>query len=63
MTVDAAVGVRGTSGVVVGGSGRTQRWLRNFGWRHLVAWLALAFAVFPVLWILSASFNPVGTLV
>jgi arabinogalactan oligomer/maltooligosaccharide transport system permease protein len=47
----------------VGGSGRTQRWLRNLGWRHLVAWLALAFAVFPVLWILSASFNPAGTLV
>jgi arabinogalactan oligomer / maltooligosaccharide transport system permease protein len=63
MTVDAAVDVRGSSGVVVGGSGRTQRWLRNLGWRHLVAWLALAFAVFPVLWILSASFNPVGTLV
>jgi arabinogalactan oligomer / maltooligosaccharide transport system permease protein len=63
MTVDAAVDVRGSSGVVIGGSGRTQRWLRNLGWRHLVAWLALAFAVFPVLWILSASFNPVGTLV
>ena len=63
MTVDAAVDVPGSSGVVIGGSGRTQRWLRNLGWRHLVAWLALAFAVFPVLWILSASFNPVGTLV
>jgi arabinogalactan oligomer/maltooligosaccharide transport system permease protein len=37
--------------------------LRSLGWRHLVAWLALAFAVFPVLWILSASFNPTGTLV
>jgi arabinogalactan oligomer/maltooligosaccharide transport system permease protein len=63
MTVDAAVDIRGSSGVVVGGSGRTQRWLRSLGWRHLVAWLALAFAVFPVLWILSASFNPTGTLV
>jgi arabinogalactan oligomer/maltooligosaccharide transport system permease protein len=37
--------------------------MRSLGWRHLVAWLALAFAVFPVLWILSASFNPAGTLV
>jgi len=63
MTVDAAVEIPGSSGVVIGGSGRTQRWLRNLGWRHLVAWLALAFAVFPVLWILSASFNPAGTLV
>jgi arabinogalactan oligomer/maltooligosaccharide transport system permease protein len=63
VSVDAAVDIPRSSGVVVGGSGRTQRWLRNFGWRHLVAWLALAFAVFPVIWILSASFNPVGTLV
>jgi len=62
MTTDAVV-VRGTTGVVTGGSGRFGRWLRNFGWRHLVAWLAVAFAVFPVLWILSASFNPIGTLV
>jgi arabinogalactan oligomer/maltooligosaccharide transport system permease protein len=63
VSVDAAVDIPRSSGVVVGGSGRSQRWLRNFGWRHLVAWLALAFAVFPVIWILSASFNPVGTLV
>jgi arabinogalactan oligomer/maltooligosaccharide transport system permease protein len=33
------------------------------GWRHLLAWLALGFAIFPILWILSASFNPTGTLV
>ena len=63
MTVDAAVDVPGSTGVVIGSSGRSQRWLRSLGWRHVVAWLALAFAVFPVLWILSASFNPVGTLV
>ncbi|HUO46961.1 MAG TPA: sugar ABC transporter permease [Acidimicrobiia bacterium] len=40
-----------------------RRWFRGLGWRHLVAWLALLFAVFPVVWILSASFNPLGTLV
>jgi arabinogalactan oligomer / maltooligosaccharide transport system permease protein len=62
MALDAAVDIPGTSGAVVGGSGPL-RWLRSVGWRHLVAWLALAFAIFPVLWILSASFNPVGTLV
>jgi arabinogalactan oligomer/maltooligosaccharide transport system permease protein len=63
MAVGATVKARGSAGVVVGGSSRGQRWLRGLGWRHVVAWLALAFAVFPVLWILSASFNPTGTLV
>ena len=63
MAVGSAVKVRGSSGMVVGGSGRIMRWVRATGWRHLVGWLALAFAVFPVLWILSASFNPSGTLV
>ncbi|MDF1595003.1 MAG: sugar ABC transporter permease [Acidimicrobiia bacterium] len=38
------------------------RWFRNTGWRHLVAWLALVFALFPVIWIISASFNPLGSL-
>lgn len=32
-------------------------WLRRTGWRHLVAWVALAFAVFPVLWVMSAAFS------
>lgn len=32
-------------------------WFRRSGWRHLVAWLALAFAVFPVLWVVSAAFS------
>lgn len=32
------------------------------GWRHLVAWAAIAFALLPLLYILSASLNPVGTL-
>jgi arabinogalactan oligomer/maltooligosaccharide transport system permease protein len=64
MAVEAPASIRVvTQGLVVGGKGRFPRWLRRFGWRHLVAWLALAFAVFPVFWILSASFNPIGTLV
>lgn len=29
---------------------------------HIVIWMAIAFALSPVLWILSASFNPGGTL-
>lgn len=38
------------------------RWWRELGWRHLVAWGALAFAIFPVLYVLSSSLNPGGTL-
>lgn len=33
------------------------RWWRHTGWRHVVAWAALAFALFPVLWVLSAAFS------
>lgn len=32
-------------------------WLRNLGWRHVVAWVALFFALFPVLWVVSAAFT------
>lgn len=35
---------------------------RNMILRYLVAVVAIAFALFPILWIISASFNPVGTL-
>ncbi len=37
------------------------RWLREIGWRHLVGVLALVFAAFPILYVISASLNPVGT--
>jgi arabinogalactan oligomer/maltooligosaccharide transport system permease protein len=37
-------------------------WYRDVGWRHVVGFLALVFALFPVLWTLSAAFNPLGTL-
>jgi arabinogalactan oligomer / maltooligosaccharide transport system permease protein len=32
-------------------------WFRQTGWRHLFAWAALAFALFPVLWVISAAFS------
>lgn len=38
------------------------RWFREIGWRHLVGLAAVAFALFPVIWVLSASVNPTGTL-
>ena len=39
------------------------RWMREIGWRHIVMWLGLAFALYPVMWILSAAFNKVQSLV
>ena len=39
-----------------------QKWFRQTGWRHMVAWVALVFALFPVIWVVSASFNPDGSL-
>ena len=41
---------------------RATKWFRTTGWRHLVAWVALAFAMFPIIWVVSASFNPQGSL-
>lgn len=37
-------------------------WWRQVGWRHLIGVLALAFALFPILFVVSAAFNPLGTL-
>ena len=37
------------------------RWFRKLGWRHLVALAALVFALFPVVWTISAAINPVGS--
>jgi arabinogalactan oligomer/maltooligosaccharide transport system permease protein len=39
-----------------------RRWFAELGWRHVVGVLAVAFAVFPILFIVSASVNPAGTL-
>ncbi len=37
-------------------------WFRRVGWRHLVGFVAVFFAVFPIMFVISASFNPIGTL-
>ncbi len=39
------------------------RWWREVGWRHVVGLAAVAFAVFPILYIVSAAFNPLGSVV
>ncbi|MFF5020830.1 sugar ABC transporter permease [Micrococcus luteus] len=38
------------------------RWMREMGWRHAVGVLASAFALFPLLYVLSASLDPTGTM-
>lgn len=38
------------------------RWFSRVGWRHLVAIFALVFSLFPVLFVVSAALNPLGTL-
>ena len=39
-----------------------RRYLREIGWRHAVAWLALAFALYPIAWVITASINAQDTL-
>lgn len=39
-----------------------RRWFGNVGWRHLVGVLACVYAVFPILYVVSASLNPSGTM-
>jgi len=39
-----------------------RRYFREIGWRHIVAVLALLFALYPIAWILSSSINSVNTL-
>ncbi|NBE81301.1 ABC transporter permease subunit [Micromonospora sp. NEAU-HG-1] len=41
---------------------RRNRWFAQVGWRHLVAVSAVAFSLFPILFVLSAALNPLGTL-
>ncbi|MEU3016761.1 MULTISPECIES: sugar ABC transporter permease [unclassified Nocardiopsis] len=37
-------------------------WARRLGWRHAVMVVVVAFAIFPVLFVVSAALNPLGTL-
>ncbi len=39
-----------------------KRWIREIGWRHVVLIIATFFALYPVVWVLSAAFNPVDNL-
>jgi arabinogalactan oligomer/maltooligosaccharide transport system permease protein len=34
-----------------------KRWWKVSGWRHVIAWVAMAFAIIPVLWVIGAAFS------
>ena len=38
------------------------RWMRELAWRHVVGVVFAGFALFPIIWIISASFNSVPSL-
>ena len=42
---------------------RSAVWFKDKGWRHLVGIAVTIFAIFPLLYVLSAAFNSTGTLV
>lgn len=42
---------------------RGKRWWKEVGWRHVVGAFAVAFAVFPILYLVSAALNPLGSVV
>ena len=39
------------------------RWFQEVGWRHLVGVIAILWALFPISYIVSAAFNPLGNVV
>ncbi|MCL1799939.1 MAG: sugar ABC transporter permease [Promicromonosporaceae bacterium] len=41
---------------------KPQTWFREMSWRHLVAVLACIYSIFPILFVISAAFNPGSTL-
>ena len=43
-------------------SARRRRWLLDVGWKYLVALVLLFYAIFPLLYVVSASLNPRGNL-
>lgn len=62
-----------TSAIVTGGDAGVRgagveprrpfgKYFRETGWRHLVGLVAVVFALFPLLYVISASLNPGGTL-
>ncbi|GIG27506.1 sugar ABC transporter permease [Cellulomonas marina] len=42
---------------------RRRRWWKEVGWRHVVGIIAVVYALVPVVYLLSASVNPIGSVV
>jgi len=42
--------------------GQRRRWLFDVGWKYLLALVIIFYAVFPLVYVVSASFNPGGSL-
>lgn len=38
------------------------RWFARVGFKHLLAWVAIVYAIFPILYVLSSSLSPSGSL-
>lgn len=38
-------------------------WAATVGWKHLIVWVCIFGAIFPMLYVLSAALNPAGTMV
>ena len=49
-------------GTTVANRMSAKRWIREIGWRHVVLIVAAFFALYPVVWVLSAAFNPIDNL-
>jgi arabinogalactan oligomer/maltooligosaccharide transport system permease protein len=74
MTANPPVGTAPTGEVALPALGEEQRtpapqvklkgarWWREVGWRHVVGLLAVVFAGFPILYIVSAALNPIGSI-
>lgn len=63
--LDAAAERRGRAPVSPAGSARPfrfDRWFRATGWRHVVGIVMIAFSLFPIVFVISSSLNPQGTL-
>jgi arabinogalactan oligomer / maltooligosaccharide transport system permease protein len=44
------------------GAAKRKRWLLDVGWKYLLALVIIFYAAFPLVYVLSASFNPRGNL-
>ncbi len=52
----------GSSAVPNRTAARRKRWLQEVGWKYLVAVVILFYAIFPLVYVVSASLNPGGSL-